>query len=152
MKGSYLLGIRVESPLTLGYGRRQGRLEAGPYLYLGSARSGLGPRLLRHAQRLCGPPHPAFDRITHAFPHAHATKGALRWHVDHLLEHAYVQLVAVWVFPGMDEPGLYPRLLGWGARPVLPGFGASDHPEHESHLFALAHDRVPYPALGKVGP
>ena len=148
MKGSYLLGLRVERPLTLSYGTKRGRLKAGPYLYLGSALRGLGPRLLRHAQRLGGPPHPAFHALKRAFPEARARKGALHWHVDYLLENAHVQLVAVWVFPGLDEAALYPQVLGWGGRPVLPGFGASDHPEHESHLFALAHDHVPHPPIG----
>lgn len=148
MRGSYLLGLRVERPLTLGYGTKRGRLEAGPYLYLGSALRGLGPRLLRHAQRLGGPPHPVFEPLARAFPKARGQKGALRWHVDYLLENAHVLLVAVWTFPGHDERGLYQRVLGWGGQPVLPGFGASDHPAHKSHLFALAHDRVPQPPIG----
>jgi len=148
VRGSYLLGLRVERPLSLSYGAKRGRLEAGPYLYLGSALRGLGPRLLRHAQRLRGPPHPALHALKRAFPGAQGQKGALRWHVDYLLENAHVQLVAVWGFPGLDEAALYHRVLDWGGRPVLPCFGASDQPRHESHLFALAHDRVPHPPIG----
>ncbi len=142
MKGAYLLGVRLLAPLAFEAGRL-GRvsLPAGEYLYLGSAQGGLGPRLLRHARRRAGPPHPLFPLLSARFPRARGRKRALFWHVDRLLEPEEARLVAAWWRAGASEAALYARLVAAGARPHPPGFGASDTGD-AGHLFPFPHARV----------
>ncbi len=103
---TYVLLISLEQDETLEVGRL-GRcyLPRGSYLYLGSALSGLGPRLRRHFRK-------------HKTPH---------WHIDYLTalcpprEAWYVlskeRLECRWCQAARDLPG---------ARIPVPGFGASD--------------------------
>ena len=135
--GAYLLLVELEAPLDLG----RFRIAPGELVYLGSARRGFGPRLLRHARRLKGPPHPALAAFEARFPGARGRKGALFWHVDHLLEAESARLVGALLFSGESEARLLPRLLGLGARVAAPGFGASDSGA-KSHLFYLGHARL----------
>ncbi len=142
MRGAYLLGIRVARPLALRVGALGCRVfPPGDYLYVGSARGGLGPRLLRHARRRSGPPHPLWAPLRARFPTARGRKGALFWHVDHLLEAAPVELVAAWWQAGAGEAELLARLRAAGARPDPPGFGASDRRDG-GHLLVFDHRRV----------
>lgn len=135
--GAYLLLIRLAEPLALG----RFALSPGKLVYLGSAKRGFGPRLLRHAKRLHGPPHPIYPGLKRRFPEARGTKRALFWHIDHLLEAPSAELYAALLFPGKTEAELLPRILDLGAEVAAKGFGASDA-KALSHLFHLAHRRL----------
>ena len=135
--GAYLLLVEVKADLDLG----RFRIEPGELIYLGSAKRGFGPRLLRHASRLAGPPHPAFAAFQARFPLARGKKRALFWHIDRLLEAEPARLVGALLFPGESEARLLPRLLRLGARVTAPGFGSSDS-RAKSHLFSLSHGRL----------
>ncbi len=135
--GAYLLLIELQAPLELG----RFRIAPGELVYLGSAMRGFGPRLLRHARRLKGPPHPSLAAFKARFPKAQGRKGALFWHIDRLLEAESARLVGALLFFGESEARLLPRLLGLGARVAAPDFGASDSGA-KSHLFFLAHARL----------
>jgi len=135
--GAYLLLIRLGAPVAFG----RYRVAPGELVYLGSAKRGFGPRLLRHATRLAGPPHPVLRALRSRFPGARGRKGALFWHVDHLLEAEAASLEAVLLFPGKTEAELVPPLLALGAEPAAKGFGASDS-HAPTHLFHLPHRRL----------
>ena len=135
--GAYLLLIRLGAPLELG----RFRIAPGELVYLGSAKRGFGPRLLRHATRLSGPPHPVLPALQSRFPGARGQKRARFWHVDHLLEAESASLEAVLLFRGKTEAELVPPLLRLGAEPAAMGFGASDSPA-KTHLFRLPHRQL----------
>ncbi len=135
--GAYLLLIRLGAPLALG----RFRIAPGELAYLGSAKRGFGPRLLRHATRLSGPPHPVLPGLQARFPETQGRKRALFWHVDYLLEAESASLEAVLLFPGKTEAELIPPLLRLGAEPAAMGFGASDS-RAKTHLFHLPHRRL----------
>ncbi len=135
--GAYLLLIRLVAPVALG----RFRIAPGELVYLGSAKRGFGPRLLRHATRLSGPPHPILPLLQSRFPGARGKKRALFWHVDHLLEAEPAALEAVLLFPGKSEAELIPPLLLLGAEPAAKGFGSSDS-RAKTHLFRLPHQRL----------
>ncbi len=135
--GAYLLLIRLSGPLALG----RFALSPGELVYLGSARRGFGARLLRHAKRLEGPPHPLYPALKRRFPEARGTKRALFWHVDHLLEAPAAELYAALLFAGKTEAELLPKLFELGAEVAARGFGASDA-KAPSHLLRLRHRRL----------
>jgi histidyl-tRNA synthetase len=114
--GAYILVIEIAAPLTIAFGGREGTLDAGRYLYCGSAKGpgGLRARIARHVRR----------------------GKAIRWHVDHLTERGIV--LGAWVFPGGEECALAARLAHLPA--PIPGFGSSDCRRCASHLFAWPGD------------
>jgi Uri superfamily endonuclease len=85
-------------------------LEAGRYLYCGSAKGpeGIRARLARHMR----------------------VGKKLQWHVDRFTEVGTV--TGAWVFPGGDECKLV-RTLSHLPVPI-PGFGSTDCPRCRSHL------------------
>jgi sugar fermentation stimulation protein A len=104
--GTYLLLLRLSEPTRVEIGRL-GALDfrVGWYVYVGSALSGLGHRLSRHAR---------LEKRHH-------------WHVDGL--RAVTDLVAVAARPGRErlECAIADRVSGWpGGRRPVPRFGASD--------------------------
>lgn len=113
-KGAYLLALNLssvcEAPRALGGAPT---LEAGWYLYAGSAWGGGGitARVGRHFRK---------DKKRH-------------WHIDHLT-HAAADISALAV-PDGRECELVARLLGTSRfETAMPGFGSSDCARCESHL------------------
>ena len=112
-RGTYalLLALDGEAAITVG---KLGTFAfpAGYYLYIGSARSGLWPRLRRHLKR----------------------EKKLRWHIDYLRQHA--EVIEVWYLVS-DEPMECPwaRTAATlpGAQTPVAGFGSSDC-RCQSHL------------------
>lgn len=109
--GSYVLRIRLASPVELAFGRFKGgkriALEPGEYADIGSAlgRRGsvsLGRRLVRHASRTgVKPPHPIRSEMLERFPSLRlganllpANGKNLFWNVDHLLDRDEATLTA----------------------------------------------------------
>lgn len=111
--GSYVLLMRLDTPLTLTYGGREGQLKVGWYAYVGSARGpgGVGARVARHFS---------------------VTKKA-HWHVDALtLAAARIEATAL---RDASECDLGTRLCATGRfEYILSGFGSSDCRSCESHL------------------
>lgn len=128
MKGSYILVLQLDRPVT---GLRVGRLgrfdfAAGFYLYVGSAYGpgGLAARLAHHLRRHKARPH---------------------WHIDYL--RAEARLREAWTVAGPTRMECtWCRAMA--AHPSLsapvPGFGAGDT-GCRSHLFYLP--RAPHPSL-----
>lgn len=151
--GIYLLRLHVIRPLFLSLGALHGgRLfpfSPGPYLYVGSALAPRGAaslpgRLLRHATRQHGLPHPLQRALRHIYPgHASPAGKRLRWHVDYLLEAPATCLThALLLHTGRRlESAFAAWLARWPAASApVPGAGASDAPG-QTHLFAVS----PYP-------
>jgi Uri superfamily endonuclease len=98
---SYQLTITVARPLTVTVGRLGTfHLQAGRYVYTGSARRNLEARIARHLRR----------------------EKTLRWHIDYLLTAPGVRIVDV--HRSRRAECALNRVVG-GSIPV-PGFGASD--------------------------
>ncbi len=113
--GAYILLIELAGPLAITLkGKPAATLEAGRYLYCGSARGpgGLRARLSRHMRR--GKP--------------------IHWHVDRLTEAGTV--IGAWIFQGCVECELAEALSHLPA-PIL-GFGSTDCPRCRSHLLGWA--------------
>lgn len=126
--GTYVLWITLprRTPLDAG---AMGRLAlpGGAYLYVGSARRTMAPRVVRHLSRCGGEPQllraRALARLGVAAP---AAKKA-RWHIDHLLELPAARIYRVSLLPGSHcECDLVRALKEAGAGVALAGFGASD--------------------------
>ncbi len=139
-RGTYLLRIAAEGALSIELGRfRGGRevfLPAGAYLYVGSARGERGSatlphRLLRHATRARGAPHPLRPALADFFKAEPPTRKRLRWHVDYLLEDPAAVLDAACLI--CDPAPLEAPLARWllaDSQVTAPvkGVGASDDP------------------------
>jgi len=108
--GAYALLLRLEAPLAVEAARRGATLQAGLYIYCGSARGpgGMRARLARHMRR---------DKRPH-------------WHIDQLTRAGRVE--GAWVEPGGDECALNRAL---SHLPIaLAGFGATDCPVCAGHM------------------
>lgn len=111
--GSYVLRVEVHEDVEIAFGGfKKGRripVPAGDYSYVGSAlgsrgATSLGSRLVRHASRTgCKPPHKIRAAMIEIFKAAGLGCGDLipkrgktfHWHIDHLLDHEAVELVAI---------------------------------------------------------
>ncbi len=109
--GSYVLLIRVSSPIELAFGRFQkGRVFAipkGDYLYIGSALgegTPLAKRLCRHASRSGTRPHHKIRAVMmYSFVEEKLMeKGTqmvagkkLHWHIDYLLDRTEAEIIRV---------------------------------------------------------
>lgn len=116
-RGAYALLLTLESPTHFKHKGRTQFLEAGCYIYAGSAHGpgGIAARLRRHFRA---------DKKPH-------------WHVDRLTL-AAAQIAAI-ALPGGSECEIIARLEGLpGFRHPISGFGSSDCPACQSHL--LRHD------------
>lgn len=137
--GVYLLRLRVVESLAVRFGRFRGgasvAVPAGEAVYVGSARRALAPRLLRHASRANGWPHPIRAAMLAEFAAAGLgglrlpAEKRLRWHVDYLLEETAVTLTHALIIRAAEP--LEKSLAHWLAarpetRPIAPGLGASD--------------------------
>ena len=106
--GLYIVALRLRRPrrVTIGALGRH-RLRAGSYLYIGTARRGLTPRVRRHID---GP----------------ATR---HWHIDHLTSLSDATALGAVVLPDcrLSECELNQQLATeLGLTAPVPGFGASD--------------------------
>ena len=112
LPGAYVLLIALKGPVEVVVPPGRTRLEAGRYLYCGSAHGpgGIRARLSRHMR----------------------SGKSVRWHVDQLTETGTV--AGAWVFPGAGECELV-RVLSHLQAP-LPGFGSSDCSRCVSHLLS----------------
>jgi Uri superfamily endonuclease len=120
--GAYALWLRLAEPLAVRVGGRLGTLEAGHYLYCGSANGpgGLRARLVRHMRK----------------------EKRLHWHVDQLT--AAGEVLGAFVLEGGSECALNAALSAFPT--PLPGFGSSDCPRCVSHLrYFPPRARLPSP-------
>ncbi|NKQ37777.1 MAG: GIY-YIG nuclease family protein [Chloroflexi bacterium] len=150
--GTYILRIWVDTDLRVGFGRfGEVALPCGAYLYVGSAMgqkgaASLARRLLRHATRAAGPPHPIREEMVRWFTAVNLGQNLqppaqkrLHWHVDYLLEETAVTLTHVLVIRSSKrlETTLARRL---NADPrtfaPAPGLGASDD-AGSTHLLGI---------------
>jgi Uri superfamily endonuclease len=120
--GAYVLHIRLLSSSTMlcgGLGAQM--LPRGRYLYVGSARAGLGARVARH-RRL-----------------ATSKKGKVHWHVDYLLIHPQSRLVKTVTLPGIEECAVSKEIAEQAGVVVpIPRFGASDcRSDCDAHLYRI---------------
>ena len=109
--GAYVLLIELEEPVEVTLPHQPARvLEAGRYLYCGSARGrgGIRSRLSRHMR----------------------SGKSVHWHVDRLTEVGTVR--GAWVFPDGDECELSAALSYLPA--PIGGFGSTDCSKCRSHL------------------
>ncbi len=108
--GSYLLVVELLRDVSIRIGA-MGRcsLKRGKYVYVGSARSGIGARVERHARL------------------ARERRGSVRWHIDYVLSNRHADLIGAFPFPHIDECTLS-RIIASeeGVSVPLRGFGASD--------------------------
>ena len=121
--GTYLLIVRLDTPVTLTVGRLGTfDLLPGLYAYAGSARGagGLRARIGRHLRK----------------------EKPLHWHIDYLTARA--SIVEVWLreSPERLECGWAALLRGTeGVGEPIPGFGASDC-ACLTHLFVIPPERL----------
>ena len=109
------------------------RVEPGVYAYVGSAwgAGGLRARIYRHLGL--------------------SRKKRLHWHIDRLLASEYIAPVAVVYAPGCRGERTAAEILSEAYDPI-PGFGASDDPVNNTHLYRLAdlEDCTPsYPCISR---
>ena len=114
-QGAYVLQIDLDYPICAMLGRQAVVLDAGRYLYAGSA---WGPGGIR-------------GRLNHHF----RKDKKVHWHVDHLTAEAN-RVVAI-AFPRISECALVDSLDELGATYPHPGFGSSDCKACTSHLVQL---------------
>lgn len=143
----------MAEPLAVRFGRFGGgaavTVPAGEAVYVGSARRALAPRLLRHASRTNGTPHPIRAQMLAEFALAglgnlrFPAEKKLRWHVDYLLEETAVSLTHALLIR-TAEPVEAPLARWLAAQPetrlIAPGLGASDAGRGgaPAHLLAVA--------------
>jgi len=130
--GAYLLHLYVKRKVTLLAGALGSiTLPSGVYVYVGSARKSIESRVARH-RRL-----------------AETKKGKLHWHVDYLLTHPSIELIAFEEFAGYRECDIARIVAAMGsASAPIRRFGASDCRSCcIAHLF-----RVGKRSKGKMSP
>ncbi|MBN2242730.1 MAG: GIY-YIG nuclease family protein [Acidobacteria bacterium] len=130
--GAYTLHLKVEGRTRVRVGSLGDVvLEAGNYVYVGSARKSIEGRIARH-RRL-----------------ANEKTGKLRWHIDYLLTHSGIELVGLEPHPGCRECDIARSVASLkGASAPVPRFGASDcRWGCAAHLF-----RVERSIKGKISP
>jgi Uri superfamily endonuclease len=113
LPGAYVLIIELAEPVEVTLpGKPKTILQAGRYLYCGSAKGsgGIRARLSRHMRP---------GKVIH-------------WHVDLLT--AAGRVTGAWIFPGCDECELV-RALSCLPAPIR-GFGSTDCPKCWSHLLS----------------
>jgi Uri superfamily endonuclease len=127
--GVYCLLLWLPRPHRIGPGRMGPcRLERGWYVYIGSARRNLLPRLLRHLRR----------------------HKRLHWHIDHL--RAVASLRGIWVWPwtpgGECRTGALIRRMPGASVPVK-GFGSTGC-RCDAHLVSFRSEPLPPGPLAYV--
>lgn len=126
--GAYRLFLKVNRAAWIEVGRRgRFRIEPGYYVYIGSARRNLRQRVARHRQIASG----------------HREGG--HWHVDSLLAHRSVRLIAAESVSGGEECRLSQSLaLQPGVGIPIAGFGATDcRAGCKAHLYRIPASMAP---------
>jgi Uri superfamily endonuclease len=122
--GVYRLWIEIRGPATVTVGRLGTlRIEAGTYIYVGSARRNLSARLDRHRQK----------------------NKPMRWHIDYVLAlpGAAIRRIDTKGWSDGAECRWARQTRREGGRVVIPGFGAGDcHGRCGAHLFMMSFGRV----------
>ncbi|HFQ94091.1 MAG TPA: GIY-YIG nuclease family protein [Anaerolineae bacterium] len=150
--GTYILRLWAAADLRLRFGRfGKVALPRGAYLYVGSAMgemgaSSLARRLLRHATRAAGPPHPIREEMIKWFMAVNLgenlrppTQKRLHWHIDYLLEDTAVSLTHILVIRSQTRlETAVARRLNADSRTFTPapGLGATDD-TGSTHLLGL---------------
>jgi Uri superfamily endonuclease len=108
--GAYILLLETSANVLVRIGSLgEVKIPKGQFLYVGSARKNLMQRIARH-RRL-----------------AEQKAGKLHWHIDHLLLHPEIKLLAIISFPGGEECRISHQIfLQKGVTAPIPGFGATD--------------------------
>lgn len=109
-RGAYLLVINLERDQSLAIGALgEYTLKRGIYLYIGSARGGIGGRVRRHLRL------------------AKMKQGGGYWHIDNILRSSVAEVVEAIALPGADECAVSRALAADGLLEVpVAGFGSSD--------------------------
>lgn len=111
LKGIYTLLIKLDKPQTITIGKlNRVSFPAGYYIYVGSALSGLKPRVARHLKK----------------------EKALHWHIDYFLQKAKVEEIIYCLTEKYKECAIAPQLAQ--KLKSIPHFGCSDC-RCVSHLF-----------------
>jgi histidyl-tRNA synthetase len=108
--GAYILVLNIKQNMKLSIGvLGVHTLKRGTYLYIGSAKSGIGGRVRRHI------------RLS-------STKSdGGKWHIDNILKNSLAEVAAALAFPGAEECAVS-AVLASDERTDVPvaGFGSSD--------------------------
>ena len=116
-KGSYILLVRLPEEQTITVGsRRAQHFSSGCYAYVGSAMGGFRARISRHLR----------------------SNKKLHWHIDYLLEKAYISSIILGETNERAECTIAQALSH--QFDSVPGFGCSDCRCH-SHLFFASEER-----------
>ncbi|HKJ28055.1 MAG TPA: DUF123 domain-containing protein [Anaerolineales bacterium] len=152
--GVYLLGIRLNQPRAISFGRyNQGQpvaVPAGEFLYIGSASgqkgsSALAARLMRHTGRSGEKPHHTIQPIllralqSNGLTAKIPQRKTVHWHIDYLLDEDTAEIFAVVAYRTNQhiEQALAETLAAQSETNILAnGLGASDHPGG-SHLLKV---------------
>jgi Uri superfamily endonuclease len=131
-RGAYVLQLELSGQARLNVGALgEHELKPGRYLYVGSARRGMGARVARH-KRL-----------------AETKAGIAHWHIDYLLLHPRCRLARVELLPGAEECTVSRSIGGRnGVAVPVPGFGSTDcRSGCRAHLFfeSLRHSNLGRP-------
>lgn len=109
----YILSLKLEKDIVLKTRARIFRLNAGSYLYIGSATKNLEARLLRH----------------------YYNKKKYFWHIDYLLKFAKINNILLSPH-SKNECQLVKELFDKFKAEIIPYFGASDC-KCQSHLLRV---------------
>lgn len=132
-KGTYALLLTIEKEVAIAVGKLGlFTFPAGYYIYLGSARGGLSPRVKRHLRR----------------------EKRLRWHIDYLLE--FAKVIEVWYALSDESQECLWCQVAQGmpqGKILAPGFGSSDCrcPSHLVYFFSLPSFELFQKGLGEKG-
>jgi Uri superfamily endonuclease len=109
-KGAYLLLLSLKKSVCLKPGAlKRVSLPAGEYIYVGSARGGIGRRIARYLRM------------------ADTKKGNLHWHIDYLLVRPDARIAGFQPLAGKNECAVSKRIASRkGVSVPAPGFGSSD--------------------------
>lgn len=121
--GAYLLILNILKNLKLCIGTLgKHTLRRGVYLYVGSAKNGIGGRVRRHVRL------------------SKQKRGGGKWHIDNLLRHSSVEFAGALSFPGAEECTISGVLASHGAiEAPVAGFGSSDcRSGCRAHLYRLS--------------